>query len=302
MFAFAVIVLALVAMTVNATDEPKYGNLRIPTALAKFLPDFTWPWQKSSPPPPPPTLSSSSGSTSSGASSRPVYCPSTRDLQIVYGSSNIVKQGWSTTGGGGVSTKASFNLLGGTVEYDVDFSKTKIGVNANVYTISPSFKSASFSNTWDYCDGQKTGSKWCVEIDWIETNGACGGATALHTVPGTGYGCTAWGCAGHFLYNTKSSFKMRIDTDLNGVVTVRRDGQIVSINQNGSPSAASWAAVKAAYQSKGAVIYSSQWVGWVPDVGKKCAAAKGDLSSSTYSVSNLRITGAVVQGPAPTLC
>lgn len=83
---------------------------------------------------------------------------------------------------------------------------------------------------------------------------------------------------------------------------MRRDGQVVLINKNGSPSPSSWAAIKAAYQSKGAGIYSSQWVGWVPDVGKVCAAANGDLASSSYSVSNLRITGSIVQGPTPSLC
>jgi hypothetical protein len=47
----------------------------------------------------------------------------------------------------------------------------------------------------------------------------------------------------------------------------------------------------------GAVIYSSQWQGWVPgDCGS------GDLGSSQYTIKNLKITGRVVQGPEPRLC
>merc|ERR1712194_675688 len=48
----------------------------------------------------------------------------------------------------------------------------------------------------------------------------------------------------------------------------------------------------------GAVIYSSQWVGWVPG----SCGGDGDLQSSSFSVSNLKITGKVVQGPEPTKC
>jgi hypothetical protein len=201
-----------------------------------------------------------------------------------------------------VATKSSFNLLGGSVEFDVDFSKTNLGVNANVYTISPTFSGSSFSQS-AYCDGQKPGKQWCVEIDWIESNGNCGGATAIHTIPGTGMGCTGWGCFGDYLYNGKSTFHMKIDTDLNGVVTVTRDGQVVRVSQNGSPTASDLNTLKSAYQTKGAVIYSSQWVGWVPPVRNQCGGSSGgNLASSVYKVSNLKITGTVVQGPTPCIC
>merc|ERR1719420_1783266 len=58
--------------------------------------------------------------------------------------------------------------------------------------------------------------------------------------------------------------------------------------------AAKW---KAAMKSKGAVLYSSQWVGWVPG---DCGG--GDLGSSVFAVKNLKITGRVVQGPEPRRC
>merc|ERR1712232_422871 len=48
----------------------------------------------------------------------------------------------------------------------------------------------------------------------------------------------------------------------------------------------------------GAVIYSSQWTGWVPG----SCGGDGNLGASSFSVSNLRITGTVVQGPEPQKC
>ena len=95
---------------------------------------------------------------------------------------------------------------------------------------------------------------------------------------------------------------MRIDTDMNGVVTVTRDGQVVSIKENGSPLLRDWNKIKADYGSKGAVIYSSQWVGWVPSVNGRCSSTDGKLGSSVFKVSNLKIKGTVVSGPVPNLC
>merc|ERR1712187_413918 len=48
----------------------------------------------------------------------------------------------------------------------------------------------------------------------------------------------------------------------------------------------------------GAVLYSSQWVGWVPG----SCGGDGNLQASSFSVSNLKIKGAVVQGPEPKRC
>lgn len=48
----------------------------------------------------------------------------------------------------------------------------------------------------------------------------------------------------------------------------------------------------------GAVIYSSQWVGWVPG---NCGG-DGNLQASSFSVSDVKITGRVVQGPEPAKC
>jgi len=228
------------------------------------------------------------------------YCPSASDLTAAYGAPQIRDQGWQTHGGGAVATKSSFNLLGGYVEYDVDFSQVHTGVNANIYTISPKF-SGEFKQD-NYCDGAApSGPKWCPEVDWIESNGDCGGQTTLHTVAGPGsQGCTAWGCAASYHYGGRPTFHMRIEYGADGTWTTIRDGQTISPSSlSPVPGANDWGVLAANYNAYGAVIYSSQWIGWVPvaDCG-----TTGDLNSSTFTVSNLKICGKVMQGPTPRVC
>ena len=237
------------------------------------------------------------------APSHSQYCPSARDLVVGYGSPNIFDGGWSQTGGGATATKASFNLLGGSVEYDIDLSKTKTGINANIYSIGPSGISRTTGFTQNnYCDGSKpAGSSWCTEVDWIESNGNCGGATALHTVPGPGTnGCTAWGCKTEYSYNGVSSFHMKVTFGTDGTWTTYRDGKVIS-GSSLSPKmlASDIATLVKSYSTQGAVIYSSQWQGWVP---MESCGTSGNLASSTFKISNLRITGTVLQGPTPTTC
>ncbi len=238
--------------------------------------------------------------------SHETYCPSETDLVVAYGKPTIINQGWSLIGGGGVATKAAFNLLGGSVEYDFDTSKTNAGVNTNIYTISPAGieSTTGFVKTKNYCDGaeKRTEADWCVEVDWLESNGSCGGQTALHTIPGKGnHGCTAWGCHARYQYNGKQSFHMKITYEADGEWKTYRDGQLIAASSfSPAPSKSDWGILAKQYKERGAVIYSSQWVGWVP-LEKECGE-KGDLSTSSYSVKNLKIVGSVVQGPKPTKC
>lgn len=51
-------------------------------------------------------------------------------------------------------------------------------------------------------------------------------------------------------------------------------------------------------KSRGAVLYSSQWTGWVPG----SCGGDGNLGASTFSVSNLKIQGSVIKGPEPRRC
>jgi len=229
-----------------------------------------------------------------------VYCPSASDLVVAYGKPQLNDGGWQTLGGAGVATKSAFNLLGGWVEFDIDFAQTHTGVNANIYTISPKFNASSFAPNM-YCDGAApAGANWCPEVDWVESNGNCGGQTTLHTIAGPGSGCTAWGCSASYHYNGRAAYHMRIEYGVDGTWTTIRDGQTISPSSlNPQPGGGDWSTLQARYNAYGAVIYSSQWVGWVPvpDCG-----STGDLNSSTYAVKNLRICGGVVQGPVPRVC
>jgi len=209
-------------------------------------------------------------------------------------------QGWSVSGNGGVATKSAFNLVGGFVEFDIDFSGVSTGVNANIYTISPSISPGGYSGG-DYCDGADNDKPWCLEVDWIESNGNCGGATTLHTKQGPGSnGCTSWGCRASYHYNGRSSFHVRVEYGQDGSWTTIRDGQVINAGSlSPTPGSNDWNVIKSSYASKGAVIYSSEWQGWVPV--QDCGTS-GDLPGSHFTVRNLKVKGAVVQGPTPRSC
>merc|ERR1711963_1155008 len=90
---------------------------------------------------------------------------------------------------------------------------------------------------------------------------------------------------------------MRIEYGADGSWTTIRDGQIINSGSlSPSPGGFDWGVIKDSYESKGAVIYSSEWEGWVPveDCG-----THGDLAGSHFTISNLRIKGSIVQGPTP---
>merc|ERR1712232_1470444 len=78
------------------------------------------PSRRRSPSPSPPRRRSP-GPAPSGLTA---YCPRTsNDFKTDYGSPNKSGSGWSIHGGGRVSSKASYNLAGGSVEFDMDLSK-----------------------------------------------------------------------------------------------------------------------------------------------------------------------------------
>lgn len=230
-----------------------------------------------------------------------MYCPSASDLIVAYNTTTtptLHDQGWTIKAGGGVASKSSFNLLGGYVEYDIDFSGVPRGVNANIYSISPENIGGGYVGD-DYCDGADNTSPWCVEVDWIESNGDCGGATTLHTIPGPGNGCTAWGCRTDYMYNGKSQFHMKVAFTGDGKWTTYMDGQPIA-NLDPAPQASDWAKLAQQYSQRGAVIYSSQWVGWVPV--DACGTNPGPLDQAKFDISNLKVYGTVMQGPTPTRC
>ena len=234
------------------------------------------------------------------------YCPSANDLIETWNSGSsvpkIYDQGWVIKNGGGVATRSSFNLLGGYVEYDIDLSTANPGVNANIYTISPNISHGESGYTADdYCDAQMTGNNFCLEVDWIESNGNCGGATTIHTEQGPGYpGCNAWGCGYDYHYNGRTQFHVRIEYAADGMCTVIRDGQTIEYwMYDPQPDSSDSAVIKDYNERVGSIITSTQWTGWVPV--EDCSTT-GDLASSSFSVSNLVVFGSVVQGPTPTMC
>jgi len=78
--------------------------------------------------------------------------------------------GWIIHGDARVSSKASWNLLGGSISFDMDVSNTSSGVNTNLYTSSPNKPNCGAAC---YCDIQKSpkGKASCMELDLIENNG-----------------------------------------------------------------------------------------------------------------------------------
>jgi len=233
------------------------------------------------------------------------YCPSQNDLTIAYvdhhyPAPQLRNQGWHIKGGGGVASMASFNLLGGYVEFDVDLGNVQNGVNANVYAISPKeFHMGMFDKQSDYCDGAGNGTNYpfCLEVDWLEANGHCGAAMTIHAIQGPGKGCTAWGCrTSYYLKSTK--YRMRIEYSATGRVNVFRNGNQVD-DLYPTPGADIWEHVVKNNVHRGSVIYSSEWVGWVPheDCGRR-----GNLGASSFTVSNLVVHGSVVRGPVPAEC
>jgi hypothetical protein len=218
-------------------------------------------------------------------------------------------QGWDIHGNGGAATRTSFNLLGGYVEFDVDVSNVDLAVNANLYAIAPVTGADGFQSS-EYCDGAVHDDgkiPYCIELDFVESNGNCGAATTLHTIPGPGNdGCTAWGCRTHFMYNGNARYHMRVEYSPEGVQRIVKDGQELS-GWNPAPGGQTWGAIKEQMQQKGVVIIGTEWTGWVP-LNEECGSGDANraneegLARSSYSISNLVVKGSPVQGPTPRRC
>jgi len=171
-----------------------------------------------------------------------------------------------------------YNLQGGFIEYDVDFSGVHTGNNANFYLISPY---AGFNFGTDYCDAQT--SPFCLETDFIEANGHCGGQTAYHPQPGNS------GQA-YSQYKFKSSrFSMKASFSADGSIMTLSSSQFGTKKMRINPLSA-----------RKAVVMSSLWQGWVPMDGQ--CGPNGDLSSSVYRVSNVKIGGPYARAATQCSC
>eukprot|EP00929_Paragymnodinium_shiwhaense_P015235 TRINITY_DN123294_c0_g1_i1.p1 TRINITY_DN123294_c0_g1~~TRINITY_DN123294_c0_g1_i1.p1 ORF type:complete len:253 (+),score=47.91 TRINITY_DN123294_c0_g1_i1:67-825(+) len=217
------------------------------------------------------------------------YCPSQKDFD---GNGKWNGSGWKMTGPGGMHGRQTYNLLGGYIEFDIDTTHAHTGVNNNLYLISPE-KTDFDANV--YCDIQGVNKPSCMEMDLIENNGNCVGQTTWHTWPNWKGDCDRGGCGGTKYRKGKTHIKATFAE--NGWMTVTYDGVEVTMNRHPSDNARKY--VQETMGRLGAQIWSSQWVGWVPS--GNCGAS-GDLESSTFGISNLKVYGTILQGPEPSKC
>jgi len=234
-----------------------------------------------------------------------LYCPTANDMNNESPTANItfVDGGWTIVGDGRVSSKTSFNLLGGFMEFDMDTSRVANEVNTNFYTSSPAQANCGASC---YCDIQKSnsGKPSCMEMDIIENNGQCAMATTIHTFATDGQpnnqNCDRWGC-GSSMTLPSPKFKIRAEFGLDGSLTVYLNG-VKNNNYGPSPSADSNSVVIKTMESIGACIESSQWFGWAPAESSCPSGDRSGLDASVVSISNVRVNGTIVQGPTPSKC
>merc|ERR1712232_1305393 len=260
-----------------------------PTPPSPPSPPSPLPPSPPSPPPAPPTPPAPAGLT--------LYCPTAADMNFEYGNVNWANGGWEITGNARISSKTSFNFLGGYIEFDMDTTRAHAAVNTNIYTVSMQGDNCGKDC---YCDIQDNGSPVCMELDITENNGNCKFASTWHTVPGmSGGGCDAGGCA-HNGNLPGGPFHMKSTwADDGNWLTYMNNQPLHPNNYEKDVSAKDKQIVKDTMNSRGAAIESSQWTGWVP--GDGCPGG-GDLGSSFFSISNLRILGKVHHGPEPTKC
>jgi len=222
------------------------------------------------------------------------YCPTLGDFDIAWGAVTAEGNGWRVTGEGGVHGKTSWNLLGGSIELDIDVCGAQKGVNNNFYTISPQGGPAS-----GYCDIQTNDSPICMELDIVENNGKCGGRTTWHVWGNKQGGCDQDGCYADF-HIDDCKFHMRTEFGADGSLTSYRNGQVLSIS---GPSDSEKAQIKSNMESTGASIASTQWKGWVPD----CNGLDDSLGVSdgfTFAVTNVIVDApnGILFGSQPPTC
>lgn len=219
------------------------------------------------------------------------YCPDpATDFQEEResGATGVVTytdNGWSTKGWMRISSKASFDFTGGGAWYDMDLSNAHNGVNNNMYVTYPYSDNCGISCYCDSGGNHDSQGRGCAEMDWTENNGQCYSATTWHDSSdgsdGPGYGDHT-----------------NLNSGMNSYSAVySADGSKVDLTVNDHTM--SGGSHQHDMQSKGAVLYSSQWVGWVP--GDFCGG-DGNLGESIFEVKNLKIRARVVQGPEPRRC
>merc|ERR1711998_739265 len=128
--------------------------------------------------------------------------------------------------GGHVNGKASFNLLGGWVAFDMDTS--------------------------GYCDIQENDSVQCMEMDLVENNGNCMMQTTWHTFPNSDENCDEGGCGASSATSGLASYNASFTED--GYMTVTQNGMSVD-SYNNDPSSAAMEVVVSTMRETGAALW-----------------------------------------------
>lgn len=157
--------------------------------------------------------------------------------------------GWTIQGQRRVSSRASFDFSGGGAEWDFDLSGAHGGVNNNFYVTYPWEENCGISCYCDSGGNHDSQGRGCAEMDWTENNGGCFQATTWHD-PEDGSDLGGYGGSGG------------ISSQFHGSVKYNGDGSHVDITMGGNHYDGN--GQTHAMQNYGAVIYSSQWQGWVP--------------------------------------
>merc|ERR1711871_1221285 len=156
------------------------------------------------------------------------FCPQSQDMNNEYGDVQFDANGWTFTGDARVSSKASWNLLGGYVAFDMDVTGVAAEVNTNLYTSSMSQPNCGEKC---YCDIQKSpsGKPSCMEMDFVENNGRCAMATTIHTFATDGTpnnpNCDRWGCGSSLGLPSTGKFHVHAAFAMDGTLLLTLDGQ-----------------------------------------------------------------------------
>jgi hypothetical protein len=224
------------------------------------------------------------------------YCPTLADFDIAYGEGVTAEaNGWRVHGEGGVDGRTSWNLLGGSIEFDMDVCGAQPGINNNFYMISPK----GGPQVSGYCDIQTNDSPICMELDVIENNGKCLGRTTWHVWGDKAGGCDQNGCFGQYKLDDGCKFHMRTEFGEDGSLTQYRNGEVISI----SVEARENNEIKQTMESVGSAIASTQWEGWVPDDGS-CPPSGFNVTASEFAITNVVVHAphGILFGPVPPHC
>ena len=131
------------------------------------------------------------------------------------------------------------NLLGGSIEWDVDLSDHECGCIAAFYTVSMPGKDQNgdywwSTDGWGYCDANQVDGNWCPEFDLMEAN-KWSWATTAHkcddpTAEGKYWYCDQGGLGLNIVdqfdwdtYGPGSQYKINTDLEFHAKVQFNKD-------------------------------------------------------------------------------